>query len=218
MSKIQYQNYQSTRDLAWEILIQNNVCELPVKVIPICKNMDIPVYTYEKSSKIISELQYEKYCENNDGFSFNGAIYFNDKCSPQRQRFTIAHELLHVIRHENSLYNQEPSETDDEKETEANIFASRLLAPACVLWGLKVSNYKHIQSLCNVSKTAARFRMERLKLLYEREKHFLHTRGKSCFLLSPTERQVYNQFRDYINKNKIKGLHRFLPFLPISGR
>lgn len=210
MTKIQYKNYQSSRDLAWEILIQNNVSELPVKISNICRNMRIKLYTYSDSAELIKSLGYEEHCRENDGFTFEGAIYYNDKCTAQRKRFTIAHELLHIIKHENSLYNQEPSKSDDEKESEANVFASRLLAPACVLWGLNVSNYKQIHKLCDISITSSKFRFERLKLLYAREKEFKRTRGYSCFLLSPLEKQVYNQFSEYINKNRIKGLRRFL--------
>ena len=57
---------------------------------------------------------------------------------------------------------------------------------------------KQIAALCSISLPAARFRAARMAELYERERAFLMTRGRSCFLLSPLERQVYEAFADYI--------------------
>lgn len=99
--------------------------------------------------------------------------------------------------------NREPNDKDNPIEQAANVFASRLLAPACVLWGLKVKSAEEIVQYCNISMQSAEFRMERMNELYEREEEFLRTRGKSCFLLSPLERKVYNQFKEYIDKNKL---------------
>ena len=202
MSKIQYQNYQSTRDLVWKILVQNNVCELPVKISSICKNMDIRLKSYSNSKLLMKIPFLKKDFSNNDGFSFLNTIFYNQACSVGRQRFTVAHELLHVIKHESSMKNCEPAPQDSEKETEANIFASRLLAPACVLWALDVHTAEEISQICNISLTSAKFRLERLNLLYEREKYFIKTRGYSCFLQSPLEKQVYKQFIPYINNYK----------------
>lgn len=198
MSKITYSNYKNTRDLAWSILIENNICELPVKISSICRNMNIKIKSYE-DAKLLSKLpNMKKEFSKNDGLSMLGTIFYNQNCSVGRQRFTVAHELLHIIKHEHSYINREPSENDSQIETEANIFASRILAPACVLWALNITNAEDISKLCNISLTAARFRMERLNLLYEREKRFLNAYGRSCFLQSPLERKVYEQFKPYI--------------------
>ena len=121
-----------------------------------------------------------------------------------RQRFTIAHELGHILLHGgNGLYNREPSESDNPIEQEANIFASRLLAPACVLWGLGVTSAQQISELCNISLQSAEFRMRRMNELYEREKRFLNMYNKSCFLISELERKVYRQFSEYIQQNHL---------------
>lgn len=198
MSKITYSNYKNTRDLAWSILIENNICELPVKISSICRNMNIKIKSYE-DAKLLSKLPNMKNAFNqNDGFSMFETIFYNQDCNVGRQRFTVAHELLHIIKHERSYINREPSADDSPIETEANIFASRILAPACVLWALNITNAEDISKLCNISLTAARFRMERLNLLYEREKRFLNAYGRSCFLQSPLERKVYEQFKPYI--------------------
>ena len=46
-------------------------------------------------------------------------------------------------------------------------------------------------------------RMNELYELYERERDFIRRYGKSCFLLSPDERKVYEQFSDYIQNHKL---------------
>ncbi len=198
-----YSKYKQSRDLAWQILIDNNITRLPVKVSSICKNLGIPVISYKKGYKIIKTAGLEEICSQSDGITFMGSIFYNEECSIGRQRFTIAHELGHILMHTESKYNREPSTNDPFIEQEANIFAGRLLAPACVLWGLGVTTAEQICQICDISPTSAKFRMERLNALYEREKIFIKEKGMSCFLLSPSEKKVYEQFFDYIKTYKL---------------
>ena len=100
----------------------------------------------------------------------------------------------HVGQHQ--LVNREPDPKDNPIEQAANVFASRLLAPACVLWALDAKTPEQIAALCQISLQAATFRAERMALLYERGK----------FLASPLERQVYHQFANYIEQKKAECL------------
>lgn len=185
-----YRNYQKSRDLAWQILLQEKVTELPVNIVVLCRQMGIRV-------------QYFTPRDGNDGYStiFLGMprIFVSKNCSPERQRFTIAHELGHILLGhvgEADLVNREPSPGDNPIEQEANVFASRLLAPACVLWALNVREPEEIAALCRISRQAAQFRAERMALLYERNR----------FLILPMERRVYEQFGDFITRKKNGGL------------
>ncbi len=182
-----YKKYQQTRDKAWQILIDYNIKELPISVSALCEEMGIKVRLYEPKN-------------GNDGccgIRFGKPrIFVSKNCSSERRRFTIAHELGHILLGHVGKYelvNREPSGTDNPIEQEANVFASRLLAPACVLWGCGVKTAEDIQRLCGISRQAAEYRMARMKLLYERNK----------FLTSPLERRVYAQFEEYIEKNTI---------------
>ena len=144
-----------------------------------------------------------------DGFTVqigkDTLIFWDDSMPEARQRFTVAHELGHVYNGDigpvPTQRNKEPSEKDDPHETAANVFASRILAPACVLWALNVHDADTVAQLCAISQTAAKWRYARLELLYDRERHFLAERGRSCFLLSPLEQKVFNQFKRYIRKH-----------------
>lgn len=201
---IEYTKYKKSRNLSWEILIRYNVTSLPVKISDICKSMGIRIVSYNTGRKFIADFDTYANPKSNDGFTYLNTIFYNDECFPARQRFTVAHELGHILLHDgHCIYNREPSENDNPIEQEANVFASRLLAPACVLWGLGVTNAQQISDICNISMQAAEFRMKRMNELYEREQDFIRRYGKSCFLLSADERKVYEQFGDYIQNHKL---------------
>lgn len=185
-----YRDYKISRDLAWQILLNERVTELPVKVSTLCKSMGISVLYYTPQDE-------------NDGCSTiidgRARIYVSDRCSVERQRFTAAHELGHILLGhvgQYQLVNREPSGSDNPIEHEANVFASRLLAPACVLWALNARTPEEIAALCQISYQAASFRAERMELLYHRNK----------FLTSPLERQVYEQFADFVRRKQNEGL------------
>lgn len=181
-----YREYKNSRDLAWRVLLNENVRELPVNIVAVCRRMGIRVHYYTPKDE-------------NDGYStiLLGVprIFVSKECSPERQRFTVAHELGHILLGhvgEQGLVNREPDPKDNPIEQAANVFASRLLAPACVLWALDARTPEQIAELCRISHQAAAFRAERMKLLYERNK----------FLTSPLEQKVYEQFSEYINRRK----------------
>lgn len=179
-----YRLYKESRDLAWEILLREGVCALPVDVVVLCRRLGIRVVEYA-----------DPYPEVGDGFSviIDGVPHVCiERGKPlRRTRFTIAHELGHILLGHVGKYdlvNREPSPHDDPLEQAANTFAVRLLAPACVLWGCGVGSRAEIAALCGISDTAAGYRWERMQILLER--------GKFC--TSPIERRVYHQFSDFI--------------------
>lgn len=183
---LDYREYKKSRDLAWQVLINEQITELPVKVTALCREMGIQVHLFTPT-------------DGNDGVSTivdgQAHILVSNQCQPARQRFTIAHELGHILLGHVGAYqlvNREPSSKDNPIEQAANVFASRILAPACVLWALDARTPEQIADLCQISYQAACFRAERMALLYERNK----------FLISPLEQQVYLQFEKFIRKKK----------------
>lgn len=182
-----YKDYKASRDLAWQILIDNNVTQLPIRVTSLCRSMGIDVKLCELPS-------------DNGGKStiIDGKpiILINKADSIARQRFSAAHELGHILLGhvgEYKLVNREPHKQDNPIEQAANVFAARLLAPACVLYEIGADTPEKISSICNISITAATFRCERMKLLLQRNK----------FYTSPLERQVLHQFENYIKLNRL---------------
>lgn len=181
-----YTEYKKSRNLSWQVLLNENVTELPVMVGELCRRMGIWIQYYEPA-------------DGNDGCSTiidgQARIFISKNCIPERQRFTAAHELGHILLGHVGRYrlvNREPTEKDNPIEQEANVFASRFLAPACVLWALNAKTPEEIGRLCRISHQAAVFRAERMAILYERGK----------FLSSPMERAVYAQFSAFIDRQK----------------
>lgn len=202
-----YKDYQQARDMSWKILLDCEVQALPVKITAICKRLDIAVYSYDKGRNLLKALGLEYHTRRTDGFTIyfdKPIIFYNSKLPATRCRFTIAHELGHILeghikQGQATAINREPDAHDNPQEVVANQFAARVLAPACVLWGLHIHRAEDIAKLCDISLQAANFRARRLEQLYQREQYFLQTRGYNCFLLSTLEKQVYAQFQEYIN-------------------
>lgn len=184
--------YQNVRDSAWQVLLDYNIRSIPVNVAEIASSSGITIL---KNSEV-GELK-----RNEAGASiFDGDkwfIIYDDTNSRERSRFTIAHELGHIFLG-HPLKSGYLARTIDiskpETERQADMFAIRLLAPACVVWGLDLHTPEEIQQVFNISHTAAKARSERMRTLYERNK----------FLSSNLERQVYENFKEYINSHSKK--------------
>ncbi len=182
-----YKEYQNARDTVWRLLIDLGISELPINTVKVCAELGIKLHYYEPTT------------DESDGMScyINGVphIFVSSAVLPERRRFTVAHEIGHIILGhvgKFELVNREPSPTDNPIEQAANVFASRLLAPACVLWGCNVQTANQIQELCKISRTAAEYRAERMNELYKRNR----------FLTSSLEQKVYSQFETFIKQNK----------------
>lgn len=186
-----YGRYKDVRNASWQTLIDNNICELPVNVLKIANNLGITVL---KNSDVHmlgdDEIAISLYIDD------SWVIVYDDNIkSLGRKRFTIAHELGHIILG-HPLINERYARTFDINkpiiEKEADTFATRLLTPACVLYGLGLSSPYEISKICGVSLEMATIRAKRLEELKRRNK----------FLTSPLEKQVYKQFEYYISNNK----------------
>lgn len=182
-----YGQYKNARNASWQCLIDYNMNSLPVKVSRIAKQADI-VLLKNSAVNLLSENESGITLMQDDKLY----IVYADEQSPQRCRFTIAHELGHIFL--GHLFSKDGNgfATTDEAEHSANVFARDLLAPACVLHELHATNAAAIANLCDISLEAATYRAERMAELERRNAFYLH----------PLERQVKEQFAEFINKKK----------------
>lgn len=196
---LNYNDYKNARDAAWQILIDCGVHCLPVKITALCRQMGISIHTYQTSGEILERNRLSELASQTDGFCVNSDgkyhIFYDSRLPIPRKRFTLAHELGHIIlghigKGQYSTRNREPSSEDMPEETQANQFAARILAPACVLHELRVFTPEQISELCGISIQAARFRAERMEVLEKRNKYYL----------SPLERAVRENFKAYIDQ------------------
>lgn len=193
-----YRDYQNARDAAWRLLLDCNIDRLPVDLNTICRRLKIRVMAYGRSETLIQRVNLGEAVRSTDGLTFymhkTPVILFDETTIPQRVRFTVAHEVGHIVLGHTkpgdiTHVNREPQSGDAPEETAANQFAARLLAPACVLWGLDVHTPEDIMELCHISRQAAQFRAGRMKELYRRDR----------FLTSKLERDIYRKFQPFIS-------------------
>lgn len=169
-----YNDYKIAHDRAWQTLIETKVNILPINLKEIFKYYNIELKTFINDT--------------DEAFIKNNIVYFNKNYNIKRIRFTLAHELGHILlKHEN--LNHTVHTYNSIEEYQANIFARCLLMPAIVLKELNCIEPQNIANMCKVSLQAAEYRSKRMKELLL----------KNRFNLSPLERQVYNNFKNFIS-------------------
>ena len=170
-----YENYKRARNASWECLINCSIDKLPTDLSQICHHYGIRII--KNSDLTINKLTAD---EKGKVVKIDNRCYIvvRDTDAIPIQRYTIAHELGHILIEQASEY-------------EAERFAIGILAPACVLWGLKIKSPEEISERCNISIKAAKIRAQRMQDLYKRNK----------FLTEPIERKLYKQFEPFIDNN-----------------
>lgn len=129
-------NYNLATTTAYQTLIYNNIT-LPVDPYKIrLQNIKIKILSMQDFSRRFN-VSLEELTQNgafNEGYNIvqikNGTkkatiLYNEDILSSERKRFTIAHELGHIVLGHN--------EHSEKNEKEADTFASQLLLPHCIL-------------------------------------------------------------------------------------
>ena len=128
-----------------EVFKKCDVKTFPIDCIKIITGLGIPLYKYSDlpEKKINKCLQVS-----NDAFTLQGVIIYNDKFPhKERQRFSLMHEVGHIV------LNHKGESSDNEKE--ADLFASNILAPRSIIWYLHLDSVKNICETFDVSCMAA---------------------------------------------------------------
>ncbi len=178
--------YYYISHLSRDFIIKNKLSSLPINLEIILKHNDWNLVKYSKL-KQLGIGEYELLMDKSLGFveltpNNQYIIFYNDSLPKNIQRYTIAHEIGHIILNHFSA----PIEN---REQEANMFATRLLMPMCVIHECKVSSAKELSKLCEVSEISANYRYNRLELVKKRNK----------FYTDPNEEKVKVQFESFIN-------------------
>ncbi|MDD4688383.1 MAG: ImmA/IrrE family metallo-endopeptidase [Eubacteriales bacterium] len=198
-------DYGKARDASWKVISKYNITSLPVDVFDLARKMGIKVLPYSNSRLLMRLLGVYRLRKKNDGlymrFIKRRYIFYDDSVKSQgRLRFTIAHELGHdVLGHTGRGAVMIPRCAERNREgvfggyeTEANIFASRLLAPSGVLHSMNITSAEDISQLCGISHEAATYRAERLATLNKR----------NMYNVSELERDAMERFKNFIESNK----------------
>ncbi len=184
---MRYSIYKGLRDCAWQCLKNNKISSLPVNVLGIAKSHGIRVIKNTEVNALTHEENGRSFFDGDKWF-----IIYNDLNPIDVSRFTIAHELGHIfLKHELAHIKYADIKQISQKsksEQQADMFAVRLLCPACFLWALNIHTAQDIANYCKVPLDIAKKRAKHMKALYKRNK----------FLTHPLEKEVYNNFVDNI--------------------
>ena len=185
-----YGIYKDVRNAAWQCLIDTNTASLPLSVVKTAEHYGIAVVKNGPRNWLGSK-QSGAALKTEEGW----IICYDERESRERIRFTVCHELGHILLghplKEGTVQHTRTIDKDRPKvESEADMFAARVLAPACVIWALGLHTPQEISDLCQISLQAAQYRADRMEQLYKR----------NMFLSHPLERRVYEQFQDFIKK------------------
>lgn len=160
--KFQPADYRKAKFEAQRLLGKFDVCDPIVPVFEIAKREGLQIVYFTPEDKL------------NDVSGFfdpkTNTIYINKSDSPQRQHFTIAHELGHfILKHESNKYGVLPRfATPIDKnpiEQEANCFAANLLVPEEMLkqtmeiYHLSKDDVESLSRLFGVSYDVIKYRL-----------------------------------------------------------
>lgn len=173
-----YEKYKDARDLAWKVLIEYSLFDFPINVKNLAEKLGIAV-------KKVKKLQQDCY-----SISFklgdNYLIAYTDSGSEATNRFTIAHEIGHILMH------GKLNETSEYWEEQANIFASRLLMPMIVINHFDIKSDTELSNIFGVSPEAAKIRYQR----------YIEIKKRNKFLLSSLEKKYYELFLENERRKK----------------
>ena len=201
-----YRQYQEARDTAWRALLRLEDKRLPVDPEALAAQLGVEIHPDpdpgENQRLWTLTRQVQGVCVS---LRVRGAwhLFIRDgSLDDSRRRFAVAHELGHLllghgtrslapgVRCFDSGDNQGDLIEDPQNMTDyaADIFAIRLLAPACLLHELHVDTSGGIMALCGLPPRAAALRAERMELLNRR----------NVFYVNRLERQVRDAFRPWL--------------------
>lgn len=148
--------YELLSNKALEVLADYNIFSFPINVVALAKKLNAKcVKTPDKIREKIKSFgqsipAFSCYERKSDG-TINWTIYYDDSCPIERLRYSIAHEIKHIVFQE--------TETTEFEEKGAEYFAKSLLAPSCVMIKEKIFTVEAIKNKFYISSEAGKYIM-----------------------------------------------------------
>lgn len=157
-------DFGKAKEEAQKLIDDNYISEPPIDVIEIAQNLGVDIKYIDFGEKYNNVAGYIKIVEEKK------TIYVNKNDALNRQIFTIAHELGHLILHKTQLENKSDiaillrtpigNNEIDPLEKEANCFAANLLVPTVMLNQHKDKSIDILVNIFKVSKDVIGFRLK----------------------------------------------------------
>ncbi len=150
--------YSFINEKILELFTQLNIKSFPLNCEYIVKELGYNLYKY---SELSEEKRIRCLMVSDESLKLHYNIYYNDNMLVSRIRFSIAHELGHIVLNHGDYL-------DSEKEKEANYFASNLIAPRIAIHYAKCKNHIDVSKLFNLSQEAAQYAFNDYKRWYRK--------------------------------------------------
>ena len=181
-----YRIYTNIRDSAWQCLVDHGIDRLPVDILKIARACDIRVIKNSDVNDLLPGEDAKSYYDNK-----RWIIIYNDANDTAASRFAIAHELGHIFLGHALTYAKYENVREFGKkpkaEQQADMFAMRLLCPACIIMKFNLNSPDEISRACRVPLPVAKIRSERMAALCKKNKFFTNS----------LEARVYDNFKEY---------------------
>ena len=128
-----------------DIYIRAGINAFPIDCFKIAQSLKIPLHKY---SELTEKKKQKCFTVSDNAFKLYGEIFYNDSFPHKgRQRFTLMHEIGHIIF--------EHSGETQENEDEADAFASNSLAPRIMIHKYRCETSDQIHDLFGLSYDAS---------------------------------------------------------------
>ncbi|MBQ9263189.1 MAG: ImmA/IrrE family metallo-endopeptidase [Clostridia bacterium] len=204
-----YRQYQEARDAAWRALLRVRSKRLPIDVEALARDVGMRILPYpeQREQPRLWALLNQAGGGRCVTLRIRGEwhIFLREQAlDDAARRFSVAHELGHLLLEHDTrtlapgvrVFLTPPCAGDllidpaSPEDYAADIFAIRLLAPACLLHEMHIDTPSGIMRFCLLPPKAAAFRAERIQLLNERDAFFSH----------PLERQVRDAYLPFLRQ------------------
>ncbi len=183
-----YGVYRACRDAAWRCQLEFGVDRLPVKVTGITKRAGIKVVRNADVDELRDGELAVSIC---DGGSWT--VIYDDRLDVSMVRFVTAHELGHIFLGHDYRMGEMRFAFGGGKlacESEADMFAMRLLSPAFALHELGLREAPEIAAVCGIPMVQACERARRMAVLERR----------GSFYKDPMERKLLERFWPWLRR------------------
>ncbi len=175
---LNYKRYEVIKETTAHALQLGGIYELPICPHALAASLGIKLIPYSSLSPAKQKVCIEA---SSDGFVLIDTIYYNESRYEKRIRFTIMHEIGHIMLNHNT--------STSEIEREANFFARFILAPPVLIYAHDRTcdiDKKTISEIFNISDEAAGY-------AYDYYLKWLAKINKT-FCLSPVDSTIFNLF------------------------
>ena len=154
--RLSSKRYDQIQEHANRLLIAYSGLQFPIDLINIINQIpgvELRMYSSVlEEKKLLCMISEDGFTQTKDGVHI---IWINDDVNEDRQRYTIAHELGHIVL--GHFCKDDLSE--EIRESEANFFANRLLAPMWAIQQLSCKDEWNVSQQFGISMECAYYRV-----------------------------------------------------------